>query len=175
MSRYLLVTRSAEYEARLRRLFRRKVQAVPGEYLAFGADEIVRSVEGHPRVALLGPLLSYEETSALAEAVSERYPGIGLVVVREQRADLEDWVDGISMHAVLGPEASDQAVEDLLDRLRSWLVATGRLPAEEEEPDEDLEDDDQPLDAIAFITASFDEIISGKPPPDEAVAAETTD
>ncbi|GAB3614522.1 AAA family ATPase [Humibacter ginsengisoli] len=173
MSRYLLITRSAAYEARLRRLFRRRVQAIPGEHLAFGADEIVRSVEGAPRIALLGPLLSYEETRALADAVSRRYPGIGLVVVREQRADLEDWVDGISMHAVLGPEASDQAVVDLLDRLRSWLVATGRLHAEEEESEDDAEDDDQQPDAIAFLTTSFDELISGKPP-DKSEVAETT-
>ena len=54
-------------------------------------------------------------------------PGIGLIVVREQRSDLEDWVDGIEIHAVLSPEASDSTTEALLDRLDGWLTASGRL------------------------------------------------
>ena len=31
----------------------------------------------------------------------DRQPGVGLIVVREQRSDLEDWVDELALHAVL--------------------------------------------------------------------------
>ena len=111
VTRFLLVSRSAEYESRLRRLLRARLQTVPGEYLTFGANEVVDRVKGSPRVALLGPLLSFEETSASTTSLSEQHPGIGLIVVREQRSDLEDWVDGIEIHAVLSPEATDGTTE----------------------------------------------------------------
>ena len=62
-----------------------------------------RRVDGTPRIALLGPVLNYEETHGLVEALTERHPDVGLIVVREQRSDLEDWVDELSLHAVLSP------------------------------------------------------------------------
>ncbi|BDZ54372.1 hypothetical protein GCM10025870_14450 [Agromyces marinus] len=127
MTSYLLVSRSAEYESRLRRLLGARLQVVPGEYVTFGPDAALRQVDGGPRIALLGPLLSYEETKALIAELSERYPGIGFIVVREQRSDLEDWVDGMEIHAVLSPEASDSTTESLLERLDEWLVTSGRL------------------------------------------------
>lgn len=135
MTRYLLVSRSAEYETRLRRLFRARVQTVPGEYLTFGVDEAVSRVRESPAIALLGPLLSMQETKALTEALSEQHPGIGVVVVREQRADLEDWVESVGMHAVLSPEATDSTTEELLARLDAWLVSAGRVePADDDAP-----------------------------------------
>ncbi|GAA2037157.1 hypothetical protein GCM10009819_22200 [Agromyces tropicus] len=127
MTRYLLVSRSAEYESRLRRLLRARLQVVPGEYVTFGPDSVMGQVERSPRIALLGPLLSYEETKSLTGALAETYPGIGLIVVREQRSDLEDWVDGMEIHAVLSPEAADGTTEALLTRLDDWLVASGRM------------------------------------------------
>lgn len=127
MTRYLLVSRSAEYESRLRRLLRARLQVVPGEYVTFGPDSVLGQVEPSPRIALLGPLLSYEETKSLIGSLTERYPGMGLIVVREQRSDLEDWVDGMEIHAVLSPEATDGTTEALLARLDDWLVASGRL------------------------------------------------
>src|SRR4029453_12945822 len=120
-------------------MLRAKLQTVPGEYLPFGANEVVDRVKGSPRVALLGPLLSFEETSALTTSLAEQHPGIGLIVVREQRSDLEDWVDGIEIHAVLSPEATDGTTEALLDRLDGWLTSSGRLP--EAAADDGLEDD----------------------------------
>lgn len=128
MTRFLLVSRSAEYETRLRRLLRARLQTVPGEYVTFGAKSVADRVNGSPRIALLGPLLSFEETKSVSEALSERYSGIGLIVVREQRSDLEDWVDGIEIHAVLSPEATDATTEALIERLDGWLADSGRLP-----------------------------------------------
>ncbi|MDR6905395.1 MinD-like ATPase involved in chromosome partitioning or flagellar assembly [Agromyces sp. 3263] len=150
MTRYLLVSRSAEYETRLRRLLRARLQTVPGEYLTFGPGEVVDRVTDHPRVALLGPLLSFEETSTLTASLAQEHPGIGVIVVREQRSDLEDWVDGIEIHAVLSPEATDATTEALLDRLDSWLTASGRLPATSDDANEvdDLADLESALDLV---------------------------
>lgn len=143
MTRYLLVSRSAEYETRLRRLFRARMQTVPGEYLTFGVDEAVSRVRESPAIVLLGPLLTMQETKALTEALSEQHPGIGVVVVREQRADLEDWVESVGMHAVLSPEATDTTTEELLARLDAWLVSAGRV--------EPAETDDAPVEAESAL------------------------
>lgn len=156
-------------------MLRGRMQVVPGEYLTFGADEVVDRVDGRPRIALLGPLLSFEETRALTEALVSEHPGIGLIVVREQRSDLEDWVDGIEIHAVLSPEATDTTTESLLDRLDEWLTASGRLPdaleeaAEEVEPEPDVtfvaaglsESEVESVDTLDEIDAfSFDDLMS---------------
>ena len=122
MTPFLLVSRSAEYESRLRALLGARLDVVTGEFLTFGADAVVDRVDGTPRIALLGPVLNYEETHGLVEALTARHPGVGLIVVREQRSDLEDWVDELALHAVLSPHASDETTLELLDRLSDWLV-----------------------------------------------------
>lgn len=155
MSRFLLVSRSAEYETRLRRLLRARLQPIPGEYLTFGVDEVVDRVKGHPRIALLGPLLSFDETRKLTEALMAEHPGMGLIVVREQRSDLEDWVDGIEIHAVLSPEASDGATEELVNRLDGWLAASGRLPEVSEVSQDEDEGDTQ--DAVTLVALGLAE------------------
>ena len=57
-----------------------------------------------------------------------KHPDLGLIVVREQRSDLEDWVDELALHAVLSPDASDDTTLDLLDRLSRMVdrQRTGR-------------------------------------------------
>ncbi|WP_448002645.1 AAA family ATPase [Agromyces bauzanensis] len=149
MTRYLLVSRSAEYETRLRRLFRARMQTLPGEYLTFGVDEAVDRVRKTPAIALLGPLLTLGETKALSAGLAEQYPGIGVVVVREQRSDLEDWVEEVGMHAVLSPEATDAATQSLLARLDDWLVTSGR--AEAPEPTTDVGDPDDDGTTISLV------------------------
>lgn len=131
MSAFLLVSRSAEYESRLRGLLGRRLSVVTGEFLTFGPEFVMDMVTGTPRVALLGPVMNFEETRDLARGLTERYPDIGLIVVREQRADLEDWVDELSIHAVLSPLASDDVTSELLDRLSNWLVRNGRADPED--------------------------------------------
>lgn len=155
MTRYLLVSRSAEYETRLRRLLRGRLQTVPGEYLTFGADSAMRRVTGSARIALLGPLLSFDETKSLSEKLAERWPGIGIIVVREQRSDLEDWVDGIEIHAVLSPEAADATTESLLTRLDEWLTSSGRLPPVGPEEEADEAEQDGIANVFALLDPSF--------------------
>lgn len=129
MNPFLLVSRSAEYESRLRTLLGGRLTAIAGEFLTFGVDAVIDRVEGTPRIALLGPVLNFQETRGLLKELTERHPDIGLVVVREQRSDLEDWVDELSLHAVLSPLATDETTMELIGRLSSWLIANGRADA----------------------------------------------
>lgn len=169
MTRYLLVSRSAEYETRLRRLLRARLQTLPGEYLTFGVDEAVDRVRETPAIALLGPLLTLSETKALSAGLGEQYPGIGVVVVREQRADLEDWVEEVGMHAVLSPEATDAATQSLLGRLDEWLVTSGRAEAPEPTTDSSALDEDE-------STISLVDLLAGaRTEPDVASEVEESD
>lgn len=126
MTPFLLVSRSTEYESRLRALLGAQLSVVTGEFLMFGSEAVMDRVDGTPRIALLGPVLNYEETHGLVEALTTRHPDIGLIVVREQRSDLEDWVDELSLHAVLSPSASDETTLELFRRLSNWLVESGK-------------------------------------------------
>ncbi|WP_136708127.1 AAA family ATPase [Agromyces sp. H66] len=168
MTRYLLVSRSAEYETRLRRLFRARLQTLPGEYLTFGVDEAVDRVRETPAIALLGPLLTLDETKSLSVALGEQHPGIGVVVVREQRSDLEDWVEEVGMHAVLSPEATDAATESLIGRLDEWLVTAGR--AVPPETTDDVADPSDGEATISLVDLRIEpEATSAEPPAAEAV------
>ena len=117
MSRYILVSRSAEYEARLQKLLGSRLTAIESAHLADGPQAVFARSPRRPSVALLGPLLNFEETKALGDGLIERFPEIGVVVVRDGRGDLEDWIDGMRIHAVLPPDADDETVESLLQRL----------------------------------------------------------
>lgn len=134
MTPFLLVSRSAEYESRLRSLLGARLDVVTGEFLTFGASSVVDRVDGTPRIALLGPVLNYEETHGLAEELTSRHPDVGLIVVREQRSDLEDWVDELALHAVLSPDASDETTLELIERLSAWLVQHGKASSRDFEP-----------------------------------------
>ncbi|MFC9558689.1 CpaE family protein [Agromyces sp. NPDC056965] len=131
---FLLVSRSTEYETRLRGLLGARLHVVAGEFLTFGADAVLKQVTSLPRIALLGPVLNYEETRELVFGLQERYPGIGLIVVREQRSDLEDWVDALALQAVLSPASSDETTLELIDRLTTWLIGRGVAAASDFEP-----------------------------------------
>jgi Flp pilus assembly CpaE family ATPase len=117
MSRYILVSRSAEYESRLQTLLGARLTALESAHLADGPQAVFARSPRRPTVALLGPLLNFEETKALGDGLIERFPEIGIIVVRDGRSDLEDWIDGMRIHAVLPPDADDATIEGLLQRL----------------------------------------------------------
>lgn len=159
MTPFLLISRSAEYEARLRAVLGGRLAVVPGEFLLLGVDTAIKRVTGMPRIALLGPVLNFEETRGLVNGLTDRFPGIGLIVVREQRTDLEDWVDDLPLHAVLSPQAAESTTRELLDRLSEWLVTNGRAdPADfEVEPEPEPESEDS-FAAVFASTATVDEV-----------------
>lgn len=153
MTPFLLVSRSAEYESRLRGLLGDRLAVVAGEFLTFGVDAVVERIEGTPRIALLGPVLNFEETRGLSRELTDRHPDIGLVVVREQRSDLEDWVDELSLHAVLSPLATDETTLELIQRLSAWLVANGRAGEEDFESSPARDVEPEPDDLLAALVA----------------------
>ena len=117
MSRYLLVSRSADFESRLQSLLGSRLTAIESGHLAAGPQAVFARAPRRPSVALLGPLLNFEETKALSDGLVGRFPGIGIVVIREGRGELEDWIDDMAIHAVLTPDADDETLERVLDRL----------------------------------------------------------
>ncbi len=119
MTPFLLISRSAEYETRMRALLGDRLAVVPGEFLLLGPEIVIGRVKGTPRIALLGPVLNFEETRGLVLGLKERFSDVGVIVVREQRTDLEDWVDDLPLHAVLSPQASDTTTQQLLERLHA--------------------------------------------------------
>ncbi|WP_294179706.1 AAA family ATPase [uncultured Schumannella sp.] len=123
MSRYFLVTRSADFGERLHQLLGSRLTSVAGEQLARGVGGVAEQASPRHSVALLGPAVSFQETRELTGALTERYPGIGLVIVHEGTAELEDWVDDLGIHAVLDPRSDDPTITQLLDRLDTWWAA----------------------------------------------------
>lgn len=170
MTPYLLVSRSAEYETRIRALLGERLAVVPGEFLTFGPEAVVSRVPEQPRVALLGPLLNYEETKGLVDALTAKHPDLGLIVVREQRSDLEDWVDEIALHAVLSPDATDDTTMALLDRLASWLVVNNRAAAHDFDAPLALEIDNMPfLDLVDPDESTGGDDLDVQPEPEPVV------
>lgn len=165
MTPFLLVSRSAEYESRLRELLGGRLTVVPGEFLTFGPEAVATRAQGLPRIAMLGPVLNYEETRGLVEELTARHPGLGLIVVREQRSDLEDWVDELAIHAVLSPTATDDTTLELLDRLSGWLVSNGRAESDDFtiQPADDF-DDLTSIEQATTSQVSAIELEDGDPP-----------
>jgi MinD-like ATPase involved in chromosome partitioning or flagellar assembly len=159
VTRYLLISRSAEYESRLRRLLGRQLDVIEGENLAFGPTAVLDKVTHPPAVAVLGPILNFEETKSLIGGLVDRYPAIGIVVVRENRSELEDWVDEMPIHAVLTPAADDETITEVMARLESRDA--GSRTVLEEVPDE------IPHEAEAHPPA----VVNPEPPPLDNVSA----
>lgn len=178
MTPFLLVSRSVEYESRLRLLLGERLRVVPGEFMLLGSEAVVDRA-GDPRIALLGPVLNFEETRELSRELTERHPGVVLVVIREQRSELEDWVDELDLHAVLSPSAADETVLELVDRLSGWLVTTGRAEAVDFEVPPDLDPDlERDLERdLAALAAGAPSWFDDEParPDDVAVEAGTAE
>ena len=161
---FVLVSRSAEYESRLRTLLGGRLAFIAGEYLTFGTGAVIESIDGTPRIALLGPVLNFDETRGLVQALLALHPDLGIVVVREQRSDLEDWVEELPLHAVLSPHASDEATLELIDRICAWLVANGKASTTDFElaEDSELAPTVEPLSGIPTATRVDDATIDAR-------------
>lgn len=128
---FLLITRSAEFESRLRALLGGRLTVIPGVFLTFGADAVVSQVPEVPKIAFIGPVMNFDETRAMALELTARHPDIAIVVVREQRSDLEDWVDDLNLHAVVSPLATDDELKGQIVDVVRWLVGAGRATGDD--------------------------------------------
>jgi len=130
MSGYLLVSRSTDFETRLESLLGPSLGTSSADQFRLAAGSVPGLTSSRPSVAVLGPLLSYEETRSLSMDLTARYPGLGILVVHSGASELEDWVDDMVIHAVIDPEADDAAVRHVVERLEEM-----NPPIDEVEPD----------------------------------------
>lgn len=140
---------------------------VPGVFLTFGVESLVDRVEEGLRVAFVGPVVNFEETRALAQQLVARHPDVAIVVVREQRSDLEDWVDEVTLHAVVSPLASDDELKEVIGGLARWLIGQGRAEADDFRPSEAADAQER--------TRAFAELIGDDAEDDEAPTVEASD
>lgn len=133
MTRVLLISRNADYEARLRRVLGDELTSAMGAFLMFGAEVILRHIGAHIEVetAFVGPYQSYDGANELFDGLRERYPGISIVLVHEDDESAEDWRVELGATAVISPFASDDAVTALL-RLLEQRAADARSEREED-------------------------------------------
>ncbi|MBO0980871.1 AAA family ATPase [Microbacterium sp. SD291] len=161
---FLLVSRSAEFEARLRELLGGRLAVVPGVYLTFGAEVIAEQAGDAPKIAFLGPVLNFDETRSVAEELIARFPDLALVVVREQRSDLEDWVDDLHLHAVVSPLAADDELKELIAQVARWLINEGKAVTDDFRPQADPQIHERRR-AFAELMGEPEEVVSEEPEP----------
>jgi len=99
-------------------MFGSAVTSVSGDQLRPGSGAQLARTVARPSIAVLGPLLSYEETRELSLELTTRYPGMAVLLVHSGRSELEDWVDEMTVHAVIDPSADDETLRRVLDQLR---------------------------------------------------------
>lgn len=179
MSRVIVVSRSREYDTRMQALLGEDLATVMGAYLSFGAQIALDQLPGDDaEVALLGPFLSYEDASQLVTALLRRFPDLGLVLVHENHAEIEEWVSEMPIQSVLSPTADDDTVLELLGEMRTWLIDAGAVdeaapaygaipPRMESEPILNGEETGAP----ALVTAddAHEDAVSDEPGPPVAI------
>jgi Flp pilus assembly CpaE family ATPase len=130
VNRYVLIGRSADYESRLRALFGAEIASIPPEAFGSEAASVGALLPDRPRVALLGPFLSFEETRFLAETIPAARPGTSIVIVKGERSEVEDWVDSMTIHAVLSPDGADAIIQSVLGGFGSLEPAPALDPVD---------------------------------------------
>lgn len=145
MTAVLLVSRSHEYEARLREVLGEDLTSVMGAFLTFGTDAVMEHVRGEeaPEVAFLGPYLSYDNASELSAGLRDRYPAVSIVLVHENYATIGGWASELGADAVISPIADDTGVRDLVARLAE--PTDGHVEQEPRPVDEEPEPTEEEL------------------------------
>ncbi len=179
MSRVIVVSRSREYDTRMQELLGEDLATVMGAYLSFGAQIALDQLAGDDaEVALLGPFLSYEDASELVTALLRRFPHLGLVLVHENHAEIEEWVSEMPIHSVLSPTADDKTVVELLRQMRAWLIEAGDVdenapeygaipPLEDSELNPVTEETEAP--ALVTVDDVHEDALSDEPEPLAAI------
>lgn len=119
MSQVLLISRSPDYESRLRHVLGEDLTSAMGAFLMFGADVILRHIgnEVDARTVFIGPYQSYDGASELFDGLRERYPGVSIVLVHEDDETAEEWRVELGASAMISPYADDETVLDLVQRM----------------------------------------------------------
>jgi MinD-like ATPase involved in chromosome partitioning or flagellar assembly len=179
MTEVLLISRSHEYELRLQGLLGANLTSVMGAFLTFGTEVVFNHIaDTQPDVVFVGPYLSFETANDLSTGLRERYPGVAIVLVHENKAAIDGWLDDLGANEVISPAATDDEVLGLVARLGAPATAEfdnephpdiepenasdlDSLSASDESPDSDQSDvvdirdiaaDEGPRQVIAVIS-----------------------
>ncbi len=120
MSRVLLISRSRKFESRLRGLLDNELDSIMGRSLAQGASVAIAGLglDDAPDVAMIGPSVSYAQAYELSTALSARYPGTGIMLVRDSGPGIEKWMTDMNVQAVASPNLGDTALIEAVAGLR---------------------------------------------------------
>lgn len=130
----MLVSRSNEYEARLREVLGGDLTSVMGAVLAFGEGTVMEHVSGEepPEVVFIGPYLSFDNIAELSAVLRARYPAVSIVLVHENDTASGGWARDLGADAVISPIADDTGVLEVVSRLAG--PADGPPAQVDEEP-----------------------------------------
>ncbi len=120
MSKLLLISRSHEYEVRLKQLLGADLASVMGALLTFGTETVFREIgKKKPSIVFVGPNLSFDVASELVAGLRDRYPDARIALVHENKKAIGGWLEELGADAVVSPKATDQELLELVARLSS--------------------------------------------------------
>ena len=70
-----------------------------------------------PDIVFVGPYLTFEIANELSAGLRERDPGVSIVLVHENKAAIDGWLDELGADSVISPTATDEEVLQLVERL----------------------------------------------------------
>jgi MinD-like ATPase involved in chromosome partitioning or flagellar assembly len=164
MTEVLLISRSHEYELRLQELLGANLTSVMGAFLTFGTEVVFHHIaDKTPEVVFVGPYLSFEVAHELCLGLRERYPGVSIVLVHENKKAIDSWLDELGANAVISPAAKDGDVLELV----ASLGETSSVDPGEVAPDADEAVIEHPA-AEGFDEGSEDAVVPDIAPAGDA-------
>jgi Flp pilus assembly CpaE family ATPase len=128
MSRFILISPSADYERKVRASIaplRGSLQFYQAAYLPETPDDILRQQAGEPpEVLILGPGLPMDEALKFAAVLDLQYPEISIVLAAEDDGDTALNAMRSGIRDIVSPDADADAVRALVER--ASLSAAGR-------------------------------------------------
>lgn len=119
MSRLVLVSGSDAFEQRLREALivpRDDVQCVDPESALEGPERFAATLGDDVETVAVGPNLGTEDALHLARALDTARPGVTVVVVADQAAELWEQAMDAGVRAVLRPGAEDKEITETFER-----------------------------------------------------------
>lgn len=128
MSRFILISPSADYDRRVRAAIaplRGSLQFYQAAYLPEAPEDILRQQTGEPpEVLILGPGLPLDEALKFAAVLDLQYPEISIVLTAEDDGETALNAMRSGIRDILSPAADSDAVRALVER--ASLAAAGR-------------------------------------------------
>ncbi|KQQ90512.1 AAA family ATPase [Arthrobacter sp. Leaf137] len=128
MSRFVLITSSADFERSVRSSLAPlsgSVQSFQANYLPESPEDILRQQAGEPpEVLILGPGLPREDALKFAAVMDLQYPEVSIVLVAEDDGELALHAMRSGVRDILAPTADMEQIRALVER--ASLAAAGR-------------------------------------------------